>query len=408
MKNQLFVLVPSITQRLLLVMDHFASNYWNAEIHYILNPNEIIPEQMARFSLSPHPIQGWPTIPAHSLLFSTEKTDSIFINHDGLPAKYPTDFAYPYDVFSAAFFLISRMQQETSCQRDSLNRFPASASILATLGMYENNIVGFWAYHFQDWLIHQFPFWKKYLPNISTQITVDVDHLYRVKGRTFFEVSRGIVGSFRKGNFSEGWQRWLTYVDPAKKDAFDTFEKYPENSILFIQMGMDGKWNKSMGIGNEAFRKKIKELSGQFTIGLHPSTKAAFSFEHLVEEKNDLEEIIEKKVIHSRQHYLFGNASTWQHLMQLGITHEFTGLAADLQGFQLGTSFPVPFYDFRQEKITSMMIYPSTWMDATAYFYLKQDFNQMQSHHQKMKEATWKYGGVWCPLYHNNYEAFLD
>jgi hypothetical protein len=128
----------------------------------------------------------------------------------------------------------------------------------------------------------------------------------------------------------------------------------------------------------------------------------------LQKEKSQLEEIIGKAVTKSRQHYLLTAPDLWENLEKVGILEDFTALSADENGFQLGTALPVPHYDFDEEKISDLIHVPSAWMDATGYHYLKLSEKEMVENHQKMKMESHQFGGMWCPVYHNNYPLYLD
>jgi hypothetical protein len=95
-------------------------------------------------------------------------------------------------------------------------------------------------------------------------------------------------------------------------------------------------------------------------------------------------------------------------LQVVGIKEDFTALSADQNGFQLGTALPVNHYDFKNEKISDLIRVPSAWMDATGIHYQHWNDAKMRENHQKLKEESLKFGGWWCPVYHNNYSLFLD
>ncbi len=402
MQPHLHLLVPQITERARLTFKHLFTDYlgFTFSMEVAQQPHS----QHPTVSCLSEPLEGIPNLPCGSILFSK----NIQANLEFPSSSISTDsFHFPFDLPSVAFFLLSNMQEIADSTRDAWNRLPASARVAQRYGIYHQNIIGRWAQQLGQWLQQHFPELTPSKLPIREQITVDVDHLYQEFGKPLLPFLRGAVGCARRGHLQELKSRYQWWKG-SKPDPFDHFERYPQSTILFIQMGNRGKVDKSLGAQNPIFRKKIKELSETFSIGLHPSSVAANSLSDLQQEKAQLEEIIQKPVTQSRQHYLLTSPSLWENLQVVGIKEDFTALSADQNGFQLGTALPVNHYDFKNEKISDLIRVPSAWMDATGIHYQHWNDAKMIENHQKMKEESLKFGGWWCPVYHNNYSLFLD
>jgi hypothetical protein len=402
MQPHLHILLPQITERARFTFQHLFTDYlgWTFSLEETEQPHPHFPT----ISCFPKPLEGILHLPPGELLFSKSTEASVNFPSSALEI---TQNYFPFELPSVAFFLLSNMQEKVDDKRDQWNRLPASARVAQQNGVYHQNIIGRWASLLGQWIqTHHPEMTPGSLPQIE-QITVDVDHLYQEFGKPLLPFLRGALGCVRRGQFQNLHQRFQWWKGK-EQDPFDHFDRYPSSSILFIQMGNQGNIDKSLGAKNLHFRRKIKELSESFTIGLHPSSIATQSLSELQKEKSHLEEIIGKSVTQSRQHYLLSTPNLWNNLEEVGILQDYTALSADENGFQLGTALPVNHYDFKREKISDLIRVPSAWMDATGYHYLHLSEKEMVENHQKMKMESLQFGGIWCPVYHNNYPLFLD
>ena len=67
---------------------------------------------------------------------------------------------------------------------------------------------------------------------------------------------------------------------------------------------MYGKFDKNPSFKNKKFRQLIKAISTKAIVGLHPSYASNKNKKLIAFEKNKLEQITEKPITASRQHYL--------------------------------------------------------------------------------------------------------
>jgi hypothetical protein len=116
----------------------------------------------------------------------------------------------------------------------------------------------------------------------------------------------------------------------------------------------------------------IKKIQKDFYIGIHPSYHSNSSIDILKKEIQDLSKITNQNITKSRQHYLkIKFPETFRNLIEVGIKEDFSMGYPDALGFRLGTSFPVNWYDFKKEKITSLILIPFSIMDVTLKKYLQ-------------------------------------
>ena len=118
-------------------------------------------------------------------------------------------------------------------------------------------------------------------------------------------------------------------------------------------------------------RDRLKAIDNKHTIGIHPSYQAHLNPNKTAEEILTLEKIIDKKVEKSRQHFLrLSLPESYQLLIRLGITEDYTMGYPDAIGFRAGTSLPYNWFDLTNNQSTTLKIIPFSIMDVTLNQYL--------------------------------------
>ena len=81
-----------------------------------------------------------------------------------------------------------------------------------------------------------------------------------------------------------------------------------------------------------------------------------------------MESIIDRKVVHSRQHYIrFSLPDTYRQLINHGILNEFSMGYGSINGFRASIASPFYWYDLSREEKTPLLVYPFCFMDANAF-----------------------------------------
>ncbi|MDA0972702.1 MAG: polysaccharide deacetylase family protein, partial [Bacteroidetes bacterium] len=138
-------------------------------------------------------------------------------------------------------------------------------------------------------------------------------------------------------------------------------------------------------------------------VGLHPSMASNSSDKALKMEFARLAKTTGKKVDTSRQHFLYLDLpNTYRRLIDKGIEVDFTMGFADHVGFRAGTSHPFPWYDLKEEKMTSMFLMPLSLMDASLQDYMGLSPDEALVEVQRIKEEVKAVNGTFVSLWHND------
>lgn len=156
-------------------------------------------------------------------------------------------------------------------------------------------------------------------------------------------------------------------------------------------------FDKNTSARNVHYRSLIKSVADYCRVGLH-SSYFTMKNDAKLKRKEKLEEITNIPVVLSRQHYLrMTMPETYQNLVGLEITEDYTMGYAENYGFRASTCTPFYFYDLDYEIQTPLKIFPFAVMDGTLKDYLQLSYKR--SYEVILKLAN-KYKRLKEPLLH--------
>jgi hypothetical protein len=316
----------------------------------------------------------------------------------------------PFDPFLAIFQLLSR-QEETS------GKFPIDAH-----GRIEGRhlfavslpLCDMLAAHIGKRLSGIFPNWAPPATHCSFQPTYDVDMAWKYKNKPLLLQAGRFLHDLATLNTARLIERAKVSLG-FKKDPFflfahlaaqhDSLKNAPgiAQPIFFVQVGDRGRFDKNTDFRNAAFRKMLRELGKKYEIGLHPSYASFLDIKKTTDEKRRLEDILDKAVLRSRQHYLrLRLPESYELLLEAGIRHDHSMGHADVLGFRAGTSRPFQWYDARRDAPSALWVHPFQAMDVTLKNYLNLNPKSASTELGKMIALTKQYGGTFSTIWHNS------
>ena len=98
-------------------------------------------------------------IQPHQLLFESSIGEQTITRFDssGKPAFFQTAGDFPFDIFAAAFYLVSRYEEYLSFEPDKYGRFPHEASLAFRESFLEMPLINYWLEDFKHALHLRFP-----------------------------------------------------------------------------------------------------------------------------------------------------------------------------------------------------------------------------------------------------------
>ena len=141
------------------------------------------------------------------------------------------------------------------------------------------------------------------------------------------------------------------------------------------------------------------------TIGLHTSYEAGIKPKMISHEKSKLEKLTKVKSNYNRFHYLnTRQPEDMMHLLDAGITDDFSLGYADMAGFRLGTCRAVKFINPSSKEISDLLLHSLTIMDRTLddkrYMYM--NAHEAHQYCTQLIDCIESFNGELSLLWHNN------
>jgi len=309
-----------------------------------------------------------------------------------------------FDIFAAAFYLLARVEEYGSFEKDAHGRFSSNKSILFKKDLLEKPVVDYWFCKLQKELESKYKLELITDSKFEFKSTVDIDHIYAYAEKPLFVRA----GSFFRDLISLNLQRLKDRF--LKTDPYDSFEfiialhkklNLPLQS--FILTAKRGHFDKSFDCSHPSFINKISTLAKFGNVGIHPSYASNYIPAKIENEKSDLEKVINLKVTSSRQHFVrLEFPKTYKSLLKVGIKDDFSMGYPDRSGFRAGTSKAFRWYDLDEDKTTSLKVHSFQLMDVTLKNYEKLSKQAALDKSEVIIENTKKVGGTVCLIWHNS------
>jgi hypothetical protein len=326
-------------------------------------------------------------------------------------AFFKTEGDFPFDIFAASFYLLSRYEEYLPHQKDIYGRYAHENSLAFRENFLHLPLVNIWLSHFKTSLLSKFPNSPLPTPNFSFLPTYDIDEAYSFKYKTWQRSAGGAIRDLLNGRFRRFAQRRRA-LNHKEDDPFDSYSwlndlhrPYPIHPrYFFLVAEKNGKLDKNILPSEPALQTLVRQHAEKYSIGLHPSWQSGDDPHLLKKEKETLEHITGIKVHASRQHFIrFSLPDTYRQLIATGIKEDFSMGYGSINGFRASVSSPYYWYDLEREQTTTLLLYPFCYMDANSYFEQKQKPQQALEEMRHYLHEVKKAGGTLITIWHNTF-----
>ena len=317
---------------------------------------------------------------------------------------------FPFDIFAASFYLISRYEEYLPHTKDMYGRYAHKNSLAYKESFLNSPLINTWVKDFAIELKKVYPSFTIHHSPFTFIPTYDIDIAYSYKHKGFARNMGGALKSIASFQFSDFAER-LAVLMNKKKDPYDVFDwldvlhqQYKLNPIYFFLMAeKNALYDKNILPHKKAMQQLIKQHTDKYPIGIHPSWQSGDDFSILKKEKRYLENTSGKAIINSRQHYIrFNLPEGYRQLIELGITNDYSMGYGSINGFRASVATSFYWYDLKKEEQTTLRIHPFCYMEANSYYEQKlsaeEAYDEMIHYYNTCKDVN----GTFISIWHNH------
>jgi hypothetical protein len=400
------VYTESTTPRLIYSLDLIFKNILNLDYKITSNPN--IEDPLINYSNNRN-IGGIFIQPEGLLSESGVRKQDIWIAHlDALPLFFQQapEAGFNIDIFSFAFYLVSRYEEYLPFTRDEHGRFAAESSLAYKHNFINKPVVDIWAQRFGKTISILYPKLKIKRSRFSSLLTLDIDQPYEYRGEGLYRNLFGLINDLIRGRKAS---ERIGCMAGRQKDPYDTYDyindtctRFKSPVKYFFTAGKKSKYDKNPSPLKPCYRRLIKSIGMKYEIGLHPSYLSNKDKKILLWEKSRLEQASGKEISDARKHFLLLDfPQTYQQLIDIGIQTDFTLGFIREAGFRAGIARPFKFYDLLREEATNLTLVPFQYTDGTYQQRKRFTPDEAKKAIKVLIDETRAVGGLFVSVWHN-------
>ena len=317
---------------------------------------------------------------------------------------------FPFDIFSATFYLLSRYEEYLPYSKDEYGRYDYQQSLSSTSGFLKIPLVNKWLEFFAGYIQSKFAGFQIKKKAFHFFPTYDVDIAFEWRYKGFIRNTGQLLTLLMRQDYKKITQAFKI-LDGKIKDPFDNFDYFDKlheelnlhPAYFFLVSKNNTKYDKNISPSRNEMKALIQWLARKNDIGIHPSYYASQDEKILKEEKFLLEEIAGITIQKSRQHYLrFNLPGTYRQLADAGIKDEFSMGYGAINGFRASYTDSFYWYDIEREEKTNLRLHPFCYMDSNVIFREKltpkESFEELMYFYNTCKNVN----GTFIIIMHNH------
>lgn len=409
----LLVYTHKITPRLRYIFKQIFREFLEIEVGFTTAVEKFIAHQGAKISYSKKPLGNEMFFQCHNILFEqgVNDIDISVTNWDDIPIFFQTNekSEFPFDIFGASFFLLSRYEEYLPHIRDEHNRFTATESLAFKNNFIKIPLVDLWVRKLYDHLKEKFVFKSNREFKFSFESTIDVNQLYKYKMKGLVRGVSGLIVDLSMLRITRVYDRLLS-VFGFRKDPYDSFAfltRVQKNNKIkmsyFFLLSNYSKYDRNISYHKAEYKALIKSVGDRSAIGLHPSYYSNMEPEKFKIEKERLESITNFRIKSSRQHFIkLQLPETYRYLIDNEIYNDSSMGYVDNIGYRASTSEPFYFYDIDFEIQTPLIIHPYVVSDYALKYELKLSTEEAFAEIVDLMKLSKTIGSTFTSLFHND------
>lgn len=349
----------------------------------------------------------------HNLLFEEGSRDqhiSCFNNGEN-KAFFRSEGEFPFDIFAASFYLLSRYEEYLPHKKDNYGRYAHENSLAYKEEFLHLPLINIWLEDLKMILKSKFPSLNLFQSQFIFQPTYDIDEAFAYRHKPIVKNIGGAIQSLLNGQSQNLSQRFKVLLGK-EQDPYNAFDwmdqlhrKFNLDPVYFFHVAIEkGLYDKNISPFVPAMQKLISEHATKYNVGIHPSWKTGDDESFYEKEIEVLEKLSERKITKSRQHYIrFQLPQTFRKLISLGIKEDYSMGYGSINGFRASVATSFYWYDLEKEEKTNLLLHPFCFMEANSFFeqqYLPQRAYEEMMHYYNVIRAV---NGKMISIWHNSF-----
>lgn len=279
-------------------------------------------------------------------------------------AFFATEGDYPFDIFAASFYLITRYEEALHAKNNPGQHFKPETSIAVRENFIDVPLVNIWISEFKTALETRFSDLSFSRFAFHQILTYDIRQAYKIRFAKGREKWNRLIGHLLKADFSS-FNAENRIMKGKETDPYDVFEKL-DGLHLYCRVRPYFFFNVSEQYisGNKTLAQEIGRLvqyyASNFRVGLLWNSRST-------DDKEWMEVIADKK-INSARHPEY-DAATYEYyrsLIKEGIEDDFSMGYSSRNGFRASVCSSFFWYDLKNDEETALRIFPVCFRDLTA------------------------------------------
>jgi hypothetical protein len=349
----------------------------------------------------------------HTLLFEKEirqqNTECFEINNN--KAFFKTEGDFPFDIFAASFYLLSRYEEYLPHQKDMYGRYAHENSLAFKENFLTIPLLNIWLQNFKQALKEKFSLFTIHYSPFTFLPTYDIDEAYSYKHKEWWRSAGGAIKDLLKGNLNKFLLR-RKVLNNKTEDPFDSYDWIDnlhrpyklKSRYFFLVPEKIAKYDRNILPKETALQGLIKQHADKYDIGVHPSWQSGDEPLLIKKEIQTIENITKLKVTSSRQHYIrFTLPETFCQLIDAGIKDDFSMGYGSINGFRASVASAFYWYDLQKEQTTSLLLHPFCYMEANSFYEQKftteEALEEMRHYYNEVKKVN----GTLITIWHNTF-----
>jgi hypothetical protein len=326
-------------------------------------------------------------------------------------AFFETSGDFPFDIFAASFYLISRYEEYLPHPKDEYGRYAHTHSLASKEGFLHMPLVNIWLQEFKKALVKKYPGLVFRYGSFKFIPTYDIDMAWSFLHKGWIRNAGALVRDLVHGEWSQVSRR-IQVLRGVRKDPWDAYE-WLDSLHLYCRMKAYYFFlvaRKQKGVDRNippetpAMQELIRYHSSGYRVGVHPSWQSGDQEGLLKEELEWVELVTDQKIIRSRQHFIrFSLPDTYRRLIQCGVEQDFSMGYGSTNGFRASVASSFYWYDLEKNQPTSLRLFPFCFMDANAFYEQKYTAGRAMNELMQYYHLIRKVNGLMVTIWHNSF-----